>query len=392
MALEERIVKKHLYEWLLDHNSLTIPELGKFEATPTSASIQAGVYKFLPPNKKVTFHATHDASNTELCEVLMARENLTTEQANYTIQTFVQKVKEALASRQRYELEGFGMLNQINDETVIFRIDEETNVEGDSFGLPGLYPKPLVHDTAEPAGQASSLTRTNPDLPAYVPQDDKEDDFVPVTKPHIHATATSKTPEDDITVEEKIVSRSGDRFLILLLTLMFLAGIVFVIWLITDSNNLSSTANKKEEKVKEDKKEPIKEEKKEEPKQAPKEDFEKTPPKSTTPTIDYPTNSNYVAGFSWLPQQPANLSQILHNTRAGKAYTVLGSFDKPENAYSFYNNLVKRGVATACMVAPVAGNTRYRVCLGKFESVEQATKEGLAFGKVNSMAFFILTY
>ncbi|TAE19682.1 MAG: SPOR domain-containing protein [Bacteroidetes bacterium] len=404
MALEERIVKKHLYEWLLDHNALTIPQLGRFEATPTSATIQPGVYKFLPPNKKVTFHTEHEATDVQLRDLLMEREQLNAEQANYTISVFVQKVQESLAKRQRYELEGFGLLSQLNENTVIFRIDEEANVEGDSYGLPGLYPKPLVH-SPENTMVGGTLSKTNPDLPPYTEEGEEEegDVFVPLTNPKdlkSNTTASKEPANEDITIEEKRVNRSSNTLLVYSLTMLFLVALVFLLFLITDpfwSGTVDASADKnkhipKKEDVKKDNKEEKQEPEKKEEKAEKAEDIEKTPPKSITPNITYATNGNYVAGFAWIPQAPPNLAQVLNKTRSNKSYVILGSFDKAENAYSFYNNLAKRGISTACMVAPVAGNTRYRVCLGKFDTVDEATKEGLAFGKINSIGFFILTY
>lgn len=399
MALEERIVKKHLYEWLLDHNTLTIPQLGRFEATPTSATIQPGVYKFLPPNKKVTFHTEHEPTDVQLRDILVERENLTGEQANYTVNVFVQKVKESLSIRQRYELEGFGLLSQVNEHSIIFRIDEEANVEGDSYGLPGLYPKPLVHTAENSLNTISSpLTKTNPDLPPY--EQEVEDAYTPLTTPHFNSktntTTTSKDTEvDEITIEEKRLNRSSNTLLIGFFTIIFAFLVVVLAYLITDSD-VSEAENKnvppkKEDKPKvEDKKveEPVKEEKKE-PK---KEDDKSTTPVSTQPNITYTTNGNYVSRFAWLPQVPTNLDNILNKTPQKKSYVVLGSFDKAENAYSFYNNLLKRGITTACIIAPVEGNPRYRACLGKYNTVEDAMKAGLSFGKINAVGFFILTY
>jgi len=393
MALEEKIVKKHLYEWLLDHNTITIPQLGKFETTPTSASIQAGVYKFLPPNKKVTFHKEHDATDTTLRDVLMTSELLSIDQANYTITAFVQKVKEALATRQRYELEDFGLLSQLNEDTIIFRVDEETNIAGDSFGLPGLYPKPLVH-TKEPTlvtnKVANALTSTNPDLPPYK----EEDGFVPLTDPkNIQKTSTPNTKvPDEITLEEKRVNHSSNTLFAALLMVLFFVSLLFVFLLITDTNPFwSGTAQVDTDKHNKPKDLPKKEVTK--PKSEEKEPkIEDTPPKSITPKIDYIATSAYVASFSWLPQAPANLSQVLVETRANKFYTVLGSFDKAENAYSFYNNLVKRKVNTASLIAPVAGNTRYRVCLGKYNTQDESLKAGITFGREHAVGFFILHY
>ncbi len=390
MALEEKIVKKHLYEWLLDHADLTIPQLGKFETTPTSASIQAGVYKFLPPNKKVTFHIEHDATDTALRNILMEREKLTPEQATYTITVFVQKVKQELATRQRYELEDFGLLSQLNENTIIFRIDEEANVAGGSYGLPGLYPKPLVHlnkDTETPT-HINPLMRTDPDLAPY-----EEEAFVPMTN---HKNMKDM---DTITIEEKRVNSSSNTLLASILMILFLVSLIFVFLLITDTNPFwSGTADASKNKINNlpPKKEETKKEepKKEEPKKEEQkpEVIDNTPLKSTKPNIDYTVNDNYTKRFAWMPNAPANLADALYKTRDNKSFVVLGSFEKAENAYSFYNNLVKRGVSGACMIAPVAGNTRYRVCQGKYNTQEEAIKAGLVFGKQNTIEFFVLNY
>ncbi|MEO1654405.1 MAG: SPOR domain-containing protein, partial [Bacteroidota bacterium] len=118
---------------------------------------------------------------------------------------------------------------------------------------------------------------------------------------------------------------------------------------------------------------------------------EPNPPVQNTNTTVI-SNSSFVASFSYNPRPPANLNEILINSKTSRYYLVLGSFDNKENAYSFYNNLNARGINSSRIISPSADNPRYRVTYQGYSSQAEARNNAASVQQRYQVNVWVLAY
>lgn len=378
------MVEKYLYEWFLEEDHLLVPELGRFDSRYVGASLEPSVNKALPPNKQITFDASIRSDDGVFAQYIAERANVSNEEAQQAIKVFVTQVKAELGIKQHYDIPSFGHLMLSPGDQLLFEPNKEVNYLGDSFGLPDVYNLKLV-PSSNGADYEAQAQDTEVLDPPYEPK--------------------TTTEEEDIAFEKEVVDTSTRR-LMTLVTVVLLVLVSFTAYfLITDQNPFYFASTSKP---------PVQEEEDTGIGEEETDDLEGTssglddpdetsaggdnssgPPtdeEELPPLVDYPTNSNYINRFVYNPSPPANLSQVLIKNKSSRFYVIVGSFDEPGNAYSFYNNLINRGVGTAKIIAPNSSNSRYRVSYADYSSKMEAREQGKSFGKANSISLWVLAY
>lgn len=416
MPSDENIIKKYLYEWFLENNSLVIPELGKFETSYMGAKLQPAAHKVLPPNKTIFFDPSQKEDDQVMASFIAEQEGISLQEAQRNIKLFVTTIKAELGIQKKYKVENLGTFIWTPGDTIGFQPDEEMNYLGDSFGLPDLYNlKPGSFTSVEGgtnhstnAFQANTSNTTTPNEPIIL--DEEEDDL-------LNSTFTNKDYVEEPADEYEQSSR-GRLFTISTITLLLLSAAT-AYFLFTDQNPLSLFSGK-DQAAKDTKNEvPPAEDSKhldfegnEDTENATEEDQNRNAEENTSDTkeeentskispndpssedqnsvVDYATDNSFVSSFVYNPNPPANLNSIMVKTPNSRFYVVLGSFSKAENAYSFYNNLVNRGINTAKIIEPSGDNTYYRVSCLDYATQQEAETQGKAFGKQRNL--FVLIY
>ncbi|EAY27252.1 HU domain-containing protein [Microscilla marina] len=424
MDSEKYPIQKYIYEWLLDHETIIVPELGQFVAEFKGASIQptATTSSMLPPNKTVIFNTDNRDDDGVLTGFICQQEDLPEEEVQSYLKQVVTELKIALASDQKYELPAFGTFSKNPMGEIEFSADENVNFEGGSFGLPKLFYKPVekqddlsffdqldVDDepvTPQPVGNPEVTGQTE-DNPAgfvaagdhkpentYQDDDDDDDDF--------------DDDDDDKPIRRKWLI---PVVVILLAGVLVTAGIMYIPAMFgngesakkdekTDSSkiaaannntgdtsvttstevNLADTNKNDQGSTSSDKKEDTKTEtKKEAPKTTTTENTStgsaSTGNNTTTPayrpSATNNTNSGIISSFAYRPQTPADLSTAMLNSPTSQYYIVLGGFGNKANAYSLYNNLKSRNYPAKIM-APTGSSALHRVVLGAYSSEAEA--------------------
>ena len=208
-------------------------------------------------------------------------------------------------------------------------------------------------------------------------------------------------------VEEEIKDNSSRRLLTIIFVVLFVVCGVFVYFLATDTNlfgskNIAKEDNTSKSDADKDKKENKEEEisgedskndlsKKSEDKEKNKINREPDP-EIEAPKFKYEITEKLLKGFQYIPTTPANLNSVLVKTPSSRYYVILGSFGKPENAYSYYNNLVSRSVPNVKILAPNDKVNLYRISCGDYPTRNEARIRGEVFGKANGLRYIILKY
>ena len=425
MPSDENITKKYLHEWFLENDNLVIPDLGRFEASYLGAKLHPAAHKALPPNKTLFFDPLQKEDDQVLANFIAEQENTSLSEAQKLVKLFVTTVKAELGIQKKYTVESLGTFIWNPGGSIGFQPDEELNYLGDSFGLPDLYnlkPGNFVAQETINSNYESNFNNTLTDTKT----DDGNDNGEVVFESSYDDKDYVEEPADDITTDSR--SRVF-RFAAIFLLLLSVATIYF---LVSDQNLLGFFKGSSSEEVvennsdEENEESPIGEtqlfefegdgiveadenannsdENEEEEETTNNEPNEEESPRNNDNTteevdysnydgskvVDYATNDNFIQSFAYNPTPPSNVNSIMVKQKSSRFYVVLGSFSKVANAYSFYNNLVNRGVSTAKIISPSGGNVYYRVSSQDYATLKEAETKGKAFGKQRNL--FVLIY
>ncbi|NJO01850.1 MAG: hypothetical protein HC880_09305 [Bacteroidia bacterium] len=222
MPSENNLVKKHLYDWFLERDSLIIPDLGKFEADYTGAKLEPATNKVLPPNKQIYFDPSVKYDDGVLARYLAQQENVSIEEAQHSIKYFVTEVKADLGSRRPYHLDHFGTLNWSPEGNIEFAPNEDLNYHGDSFGLPDLYNLKVATTLHE-----ESIYKNN-----------HANHRFNTTEPEQPVAEDERLENEDVAVEEEIVDHSSRRWFTVVTIVLLLVSAITAYFLVTDQNPL----------------------------------------------------------------------------------------------------------------------------------------------------------
>ncbi|OJJ19072.1 hypothetical protein BKI52_19850 [marine bacterium AO1-C] len=437
MDSEKYPIHKYIYEWLLDHESIIVPELGQFVAEFKGASIHPSIHSISPPNKTIIFNSEPKNDDGELAGFIAQKEGLSLFDADEVIRKFVSELKIGLASDQKYELPAFGVFTKNPEGTIEFQADEAINFAGDSFGFPKLFYKPVEKkedasffdrdfDTTEEKPfeqkplvdssieEKSSMTTTagfgTPANDDHVktPFDDDDDDDL----------------DDDFDDERRRPAWLMPVIGVVAAGLVITAGVFIVPNLLGGSKSTKETTKDSTEKVAQnntDTNTTTSTEVKiddttgtgtsgtsttENTNTTTKDNGGSTTTgsndnggNSTTANTTNTTSSNNTAStntsgtttrptytppantggtnnslFKTLPYRPQTpASAAIINAPTSRFYIIVASFSARVNAYSLYNNLKTQGY-DAKIIPPVEGSSMHRVASGSYASEDEANR------------------
>lgn len=423
-------IHKYIYEWLLDHESIIVPDLGQFVAEFKGASIHPSIHSVSPPNKTIVFNSEPKHDDGALTGFISQKENLSETEASDYIKQFVTELKIALASDQKYELPAFGTFVKNPEGEIEFTADEAINFEGDSFGLPKLFYKPVEkkedvsffdqidtsdstedESTVEKASEVNSAIEEKVESTGYttglsttsLDDDDDDDEF------------DDEFDDDDEPKRRKWVV---PVVAILLIGIVLTAGVIYLPKLFSggkaktskkedstqtvagnnkgDTNTTTSTevsladsgktakTSSADEQHKTDKDPKTSSSKSDKPEVAAKTTTNTTKPsdnnqtqssRTTTPTYTPPVVANatgsIVNSFPFRPQAPGSAALVTSPT--SRYYIIVGSFDQQANANSLYNNLKARGF-NAKIIPPNGEDVKHRVASGSYATKAEASR------------------
>jgi len=343
-------IEKYLYEWLLENDTLTVPNLGQFDAVYKGASLQVTINQFSPPSKNLLFNPTVKENDGAFENYLASKEQLILLDAQSKIQQYVTAVKIEVGIQRKYYIEPLGTL-RLNPLGVLEFVQEEnTSFLGSSYGLPTLHYKPIERTT--------------------VVVEDKEEELI------------FDLDEDD---------KKAFNFPILriLSYAAVVGGISIGVWFFTATdqgsqlirsigNSFASTSSKAQEdpnkiiaKKEEDKKESEPEKEKTEQKDTKKTEVTKKTEENKKANTE-PKKEPVIKKETPKENTEYNTNSVKVTKALNRAYIVSGSFGTEDLANTFYKSLVTKGANQAKIIYPYAKSTNYRVSLSDFSNKKQA--------------------
>jgi cell division septation protein DedD len=128
-------IVKAVEDLLLEKGQIVLPGLGEFSGTPQPAVIDYIKGVIAPPSQKLQFNPDIVLNDGVLVNYLQNRYEITAGHAENAINEFVTEVKDKLGKREIFILPHIGRLYSDYQNNIKF-LQEETNLNPDSFGLP----------------------------------------------------------------------------------------------------------------------------------------------------------------------------------------------------------------------------------------------------------------
>ncbi|MHA6247779.1 HU domain-containing protein [Pontibacter sp. CAU 1760] len=136
------MVEKHIKTLLYDHDCVIIPDFGGLITRYVSAKINPVKHAFAPPSKKVAFNEKLVLNDGLLISTIAYHNNITREEAQQLVASFVHQARHSLNEHNRFELQGIGLFRYSPERRLEFEYVEEDNLLDASFGLPELTARP----------------------------------------------------------------------------------------------------------------------------------------------------------------------------------------------------------------------------------------------------------
>ena len=136
-------IPAHIEKLLFLHDALVIPGFGGFTATRTPASTDFVGGTVNPPAKTLAFSENLTVDDGLLTADIADAHGLTTEDAQNSVEEFVEKMRSLLDQREIVTLPGVGRLYKNYVQKVQF-LPDATNFNAASYGLPPLQFSPIA--------------------------------------------------------------------------------------------------------------------------------------------------------------------------------------------------------------------------------------------------------
>lgn len=136
-------VQNHIKELLFEQDCVVIPEFGGFVTSFDCAKIDSSNRYITPPQKWLAFNSLLKNDDGLLSNYIVQEEQITREQANLKIKSFVEDTKRYINFDKTYQIEGLGIFSQ-NEENKIQFQPQTTNFYSESFGMENLFLKKSV--------------------------------------------------------------------------------------------------------------------------------------------------------------------------------------------------------------------------------------------------------
>ncbi len=137
-------VQNHIKELLYEQDCVVIPEFGGFVTNFDCAKIDGSNRSITPPQKWLAFNSLLKNDDGLLSNYIAQEEQITREQANLKIKSFVEDTKRYISFDKTYQINGLGIFSQ-NEENKIQFQPHATNFYSESFGMESIFLKKSVN-------------------------------------------------------------------------------------------------------------------------------------------------------------------------------------------------------------------------------------------------------
>ena len=126
-------IEQHIFELLFQHDCVILSDFGGFVANYVSAKVDESTHRVFPPSKHVIFNKYLFNNDGLLAHKIIARDNISYEEALIEISKFVGEIQSSLSISKRFEIDNVGVLFLDPANNICFK-PSSTNFLINSFG------------------------------------------------------------------------------------------------------------------------------------------------------------------------------------------------------------------------------------------------------------------
>jgi nucleoid DNA-binding protein/cell division septation protein DedD len=335
-------VQNHIKELLFEQDCVVIPEFGGFVTNFDCAKIDGSNRYITPPQKWLAFNSLLKNDDGLLSNYIAQEEQISREQANLKIKSFVENTKRYINFDKTYQIEGLGIFSQ-NDESKIQFQPQTTNFYSESFGMENIFLKKSVNLQNELQVIQKPLVVSDTTVQQVFASEDRE-------------------PTVEIWEEEEETIPRKRRFSTVLPYVYGIVGMAIFatsIYMYDNSKANLSSLN------------PF------------KSSSSMTPPvvktvdefkAEATPIASTIVETKAFENKKSLVESP-KIETIINNEK--RFFIITGSFGSKKNAKSLLNTLKAKGFEDASIIYPTRNEKLIKVSAGGFNSETQADHEAL---------------
>ncbi|MFA8300589.1 MAG: SPOR domain-containing protein [Hyphomicrobiales bacterium] len=151
-------ISRYIRDLIAEYDCVIIPQLGAFISKNTSAYIQPIENSFLPPSRKISFNfQIYEDKDQVLINEVSVQENISFDEAEIKVLFFVKEILGTLDKNQAVVLPEVGKLIKSSSNEIDFIMDEDTNLNNDSFGLSSFISPAIIRDFRLPGMHRSHI-------------------------------------------------------------------------------------------------------------------------------------------------------------------------------------------------------------------------------------------
>ncbi len=154
-------VGAYIAELLYEHQSVIIPGLGGFTSQYKNANVDQIQGTIKPPSKEIRFNKNLKVNDGILIKHLTEKHGLNNEEAQKSVEDFVQQVLQAFDRKEMVLFPKVGRLYK-NYKGEFEFLAENTNFNPGSFGLPLMQYKPVIRSKEELQQRSPAAAIRNP--------------------------------------------------------------------------------------------------------------------------------------------------------------------------------------------------------------------------------------
>jgi len=139
-------ISRHISSLLFEHECVIVPGLGGFVSNYQPAKIHPVQHMFQPPSKTILFNPELKSNDGLLANAIAEIENITYPVALAIIAKFSKDTLAAIRAGEKIKLDKIGELSQGIESNIIFRQDEKSNFNKETFGLSS-FVSPMIERT-----------------------------------------------------------------------------------------------------------------------------------------------------------------------------------------------------------------------------------------------------
>lgn len=199
------LLSQMVYDLILEHDSLSLPGVGRFVAEIVPATFTDRGYTINPPYRKLSFRSSGPSDNL-LVDLYAASNNVSAEVARKVLVEFLAEMKTLLYAKKNVVFPGLGRLRATRENNIFFVADEGLDIFPEGFALEPLSLKARKETPEEISRSVEKLEGIlNGEEPVAQTLSEAEEAMIEVVADETPAdeTPVPKPVEPEILVQEK---------------------------------------------------------------------------------------------------------------------------------------------------------------------------------------------